>query len=193
MKEIKLTIPEGCKTVTVKMDGEQVITEFEPKDEKWTPKDGDILYGKSITENIIIYKGTNEHRAVLSYAGIVQFLGVDKLSICQYPYTGFGYAIEYTRYATEEEKQRLFDALTKECKRWNAEKKQIEDWPRWRAEKGNIYYYISENKLEVDYSSDSHGLCDDNYYNARNYFKTKEAAEHVAKQIREIFKNSKAE
>lgn len=86
MKEIKLTIPEGCKTVTVKMDGEQVITEFEPKEEKWTPKDGDILYGKSITENIIIYKGTNEHRAVLSYAGIVQFLGVDRLSICQYPH-----------------------------------------------------------------------------------------------------------
>ena len=107
--------------------------------------------------------------------------------------TGFGYAIEYTRYATEEEKQRLFDALAKEGKRWNAEKKQIEDLPRWRAEEGNIYYYISENKLEVDYSSDSHGLCDDNYYNARNYFKTKEAAEHVAKQIREIFKNSKAE
>ena len=43
MKEIKLTIPEGCKTVTVKMDGEQVITEFEPKDEKWTPKDGDFI------------------------------------------------------------------------------------------------------------------------------------------------------
>ena len=32
MKEIKLAIPEGCKTVTVKVDGEQVITEFEPKE-----------------------------------------------------------------------------------------------------------------------------------------------------------------
>ena len=108
MKEIKLPIPEGCKTVTVKVDGEQVITEFEPKDEKWTPKDGDILYGKSITENIIIYKGTNEHGAVLSYAGIVLFLGVDNLYICQNLYTGFGHTIDYTRYATEEEKQRLF-------------------------------------------------------------------------------------
>lgn len=193
MKEIKLTIPEGCKTVTIKMDGEQVITEFEPKEEKWTPKDGDILYGKSITENIIIYKGTNEHGAVLSYAGIVSFLGVDRLSISQYPHIGFGHTIEYTRYATEAEKLRLFDALAKERKRWNAEKKQIEDLPRWRAEKGNIYYYISENRLEVDCTSDSHGLCDDNYYNARNYFKTREAAEKVAEQIREIFKNSKAE
>ena len=87
----------------------------------------------------------------------------------------------------------FFDALAKEGKRWNAEKKCIEDLPRWRAEKGNIYYYITENTLEVDYSSDSHGLCGDNYYNARNYFKTREAAEHVAKQIREIFNKSKAE
>ena len=30
MKEIRLTIPDGCKAVTVKVDGEQVITEFEP-------------------------------------------------------------------------------------------------------------------------------------------------------------------
>lgn len=35
--------------------------------------------------------------------------------------------IDYVTYATEEEKQRLFDALTKEGKRWNAEKKIIED------------------------------------------------------------------
>ena len=34
--------------------------------------------------------------------------------------------IDYVTYATEEEKQRLFDALTKEGKRWNAEKKIIE-------------------------------------------------------------------
>jgi len=35
--------------------------------------------------------------------------------------------IDYVTYATEEEKQRLFDALTKEGKRWNAERKIIED------------------------------------------------------------------
>ena len=34
------------------------------------------------------------------------------------------------RLATEEEKQRLFDALAKEGKRWNAEKKCIEELPR---------------------------------------------------------------
>lgn len=34
---------------------------------------------------------------------------------------------------------------------------------------------------------------DDACYSAGNYFKTREAAECVAKQIREIFKNSKPE
>ena len=34
------------------------------------------------------------------------------------------------RSATEEEKQRLFDALAKEGKRWNSEKKCIEELPR---------------------------------------------------------------
>lgn len=34
---------------------------------------------------------------------------------------------EVVRYATEKEKTKLFDALTKEGKRWNAEKKVIED------------------------------------------------------------------
>ena len=34
------------------------------------------------------------------------------------------------RLATEEEKQRLFDALAKESKRWNSEKKCIEELPR---------------------------------------------------------------
>ena len=34
---------------------------------------------------------------------------------------------------------------------------------------------------------------DNDFYNAGNYFRTREAAEKVAEKIREIFKNSKAE
>lgn len=37
------------------------------------------------------------------------------------------------------------------------------------------------------------GTLDDKRYNSGNYFKTEKAAEKVAEQIREIFKNSKAE
>ena len=34
---------------------------------------------------------------------------------------------------------------------------------------------------------------DNSFYTSGNYFKTREAAEKAAKQLREIFKNSKAE
>ena len=37
---------------------------------------------------------------------------------------------EETRFATESEKQQLFDALAKENKRWDAEKKAIVDLPK---------------------------------------------------------------
>ena len=38
--------------------------------------------------------------------------------------------ITVLRPATDEEKQRLFDAMAKEGKRWNAEKKVVEDIPK---------------------------------------------------------------
>ena len=91
-----------------------------------------------------------------------------------------------------EENQLLFDALAKEGKRWNADKKCIEDLPRWRAKANETYYFIAIDVEVMDDIED--GVCvDDACYYAGNYFKTREAAERVAKQIREIFKNSKAE
>ena len=190
MKEIKLNIPEECKTITIKVDGEKVTTEFEPK-EKFEPKDGDILYGDSITKNIIIYKGTNKLGAVRSYAGLVLFLG-ETLSIPNESYTGFGYTKDYTRYATEEEKQLLFDKLSEEGYRWNAEKKELEKLSRWRADANQYYFYIT-SKLEVGIEDEVFYSIDNARYNSCNYFKTEEAAERVVKQIRGIFKNSKAE
>ena len=93
-----------------------------------------------------------------------------------------------------EENQLLFDALAKEGKRWNAEKKCIEDLPRWRAKaKANETYYFIGIDVEVMDNIEYGYSVDDACYSAGNYFKTREAAERVASQIREIFKNSKAE
>ena len=91
-----------------------------------------------------------------------------------------------------EENQLLFDALAKEGKRWNAEKKCIEDLPRWRAKANETYYFIGIDVEVMD--NIEYGSCvDDACYSAGNYFKTREAAERVAGQIREIFKDSKPE
>lgn len=195
MKEIKQTIPEGCKTVTVKVDGEQVITEFEPEEKKFEPEDGDILSGVPLPlcKGMLIYKGANQFGGILAYAGFFEGLGTQKLYISENgKHNGYGFVSQYPRHATEEEKQRLFDALAKDGKRWNAEKKRVEDLPRWRANCGKKYFFIDEN-TDVQTATEGHFICDDNLYIVSNYFKTEEAAERVAEQVREIFKNSKAE
>lgn len=195
MTEIKQTIPEGCKTVTVKVDGEQVITEFEPEEKKFEPEDGDILSGCPfpLCKCILIYKGANQFGGILAYAGFIEGLGTQKLYISENgEYNGYGLVGQYIRYATEKEKQRLFDALAKDCKRWNAEEKKVEQLARWRAKQRGQYFFVSELS-EVGICIEN--LCDedDKHHSCGNYFKTREAAERVAKQIREIFKNSKAE
>lgn len=78
-------------------------------------KDGDIVvYGKSVAICRKIYKST-----IYFYVSIDETFGLlsDDNRV----------SAEGYRFATEEEKQQLFDALAKEGKRWNAEKKIIED------------------------------------------------------------------
>ena len=78
-------------------------------------KDGDIVvYGKSVAICRKIYKHTLSFYVSLNE--MVGLLFADEVKSSE----------EY-RFATEEEKQQLFDALEKEGKAWDAEKKQIVD------------------------------------------------------------------
>ena len=182
MEQIKVNVPEGCTANIKKEDGFLIVTFEQKKEEKWRPKDGDIVTGR--TGTIAIYAGTNEHGAIITYAGLNMHLTLRKGP-------GWGYTYDY-RPATEEEKQRLFDALAKEGMQWNAEKKCIEYLPRWRQKHDECYYFI-DSELNVSYQPDVRCKTDNNRHEAGNYFKTKEAAERVASQIREILKKSKAE
>ena len=94
--------------------------------EKLQPKfkDGDILTclpTSLCNSSTFIFKMYNLH-GYLYYAAIG---GVEKLYIS----TGNTWCgkNEVVRYATEKEKTKLFDSLAKEGKRWNAEKKVIEN------------------------------------------------------------------
>lgn len=83
-------------------------------------KDGDIVvYGKSVAICRKIYKHT-----LSFYVSLNEMFGLlfdDEVESSE----------EY-RFATEEEKKQLFDALAKEGKAWDAEKKQIVDLkPNW--------------------------------------------------------------
>lgn len=98
----------------------QIIKEREK--EEWKPQNGDICYVKARNDWIFIAKDS---------------------IYCSNMYVGF--CIEENklyynniitnsprelRPATEEEKKRLFDSMAKDGRRWNAEKKVVEDIPK---------------------------------------------------------------
>ena len=81
-------------------------------------KDGDIVHDVHGYNTYIIKEFSNKHIKI--YAGLSKQYGAisHKIGIS---------SIFHLRLATEEEKQQLFDALAKEGKHWDAEKKQIVD------------------------------------------------------------------
>ena len=91
-------------------------------------KDGDILCVIESSNNyhyILIYEGQDDEH-IYRY---VTMLENNSLIIEKGSY--FTKPKDYSmRYATEEEKQQLFDALAKENKKWDAEKKAIVNLPK---------------------------------------------------------------
>lgn len=102
------------KTIEEHLDGKLNLQTLEIE-KQLEFKDGDIVvYGKSVAICQKIYKHT-----LSFYVSLNEMFGLlfaDEVESSE----------EY-RFATEEEKQQLFDALEKEGKAWDAEKKQIVD------------------------------------------------------------------
>ena len=197
-KTYKITLPKGAKVYTIDAKADDgVLNVTVNLEQKYVPKDGDIVYAqwegdRSNYKWIFIYKKslTDPYKNCDVYA----YLGIehDRKPVSELHFNESCTSQELLRPATEAEKQRLFDALAKQGKRWNAEKKQIEDLPRWRAKKRRAYYYIIQDRM-VAYKEEAHEALDNHNYELGNYFRTREAAEKVAEKIKEIFKNSKTE
>ena len=183
-KTYKITLPKGAKVYTIDAKADDgVLNVTVNLEQKYVPKDGDVVSCMSL---IAIYAGTNENGSIRTYAALHEQRLQTVVSE-----RGWGYTKNFSP-ATEAEKQRLFDALAKEGKRWNAEKKCIEDLPRWRAGMGGYYFYLSPKFIPC-MGQDCYMGTHNDFYVLGNYFRTREAAEKVASQIRDIFKNSKAE
>lgn len=127
IKDNKLTIniPEGMEIDILNSNFSTGVICFKKK--KIEFKDGDILYAEkdeSHTDAIFILKTVKGKR--MYYACLI----IHPYMVCKYNCGGIGN--KTLRYATEEEKYQLFDALAKEGKAWDAEKKQIVDLkPKW--------------------------------------------------------------
>lgn len=87
-------------------------------------KDGDILSNSVIPNrpnSVFIFKNYDENKD-LNY-----YVGIDYWDFVYNQHTPWCSRNEIVRYATEEEKKRLFKALATIGKHWNAEKKVVED------------------------------------------------------------------
>ena len=202
-KTYKITLPKGAKiklATTRIVDGMfEINVDFE---QKYVPKDGDVIKTKLPSVNI---DGTVCHGKELiaifkrfspvnkNWMDVHAFLTEENKAVTLLNDTDeIHFMYDEIASATEAEKQRLFDALAKQGKRWNAEKKCIEDLPRWRASYNQTYFHISSKCSIID-EKECGAFVDEGRYYVGNYFRTREAAEKVAGQIRDIFKNSKAE
>ena len=115
MNEIK--IPKGVDRIAVKQHDDKVVIEFIPEKSKF--KEGDFVYEDG---RIMIVKNyPNSY-----YALIYPKLDMDPVYNRRYAPTMPLSSLSF-RYATEDEKQLLIDAMKKDGKRWNAKKLKIED------------------------------------------------------------------
>ena len=185
-----MQLPRGAKVSSTDIkyeDGKIVLT---AQLEEWKPEDGEICYVRGISGYESIFIKRDDYYNTASY-----YVSFDDNTIL---YVNSGYVvdnkeIDVLRPATDEEKKKLFDALAKEGKRWNAEKKVVED-VRWRAKKGEPYYFLTFAAFNVfNATRERNSELDDANYNKCNYFKTEEAARIAGNQILELLKKSKAE
>ena len=190
-KTYKIQLPRNKEAQNIRTNIKDGTIEVEVElKEKWEPRDGDICFITSHYSFISVFK-SQENNDIHTY---IDFLVDDNLLVNSVNSNLCSIAnIKEFRPATDSEKQLLFDALAKKGKMWDAQKKAVVDLPRWRAERDCRYYYIKNCDATIHPGNDNRFEVDNNLYESGNYFKTKEAAERVAEQIREIFKNSKAE
>lgn len=169
-----LNIPEGCKAV---IKDNVVVFEEEKEENKEEFKRGDVIVSK-MNEILLVDVHSFENCRLRSFVHIQQdgMLFDSSYSLWNENHTW--------RLATEEEKQLLFDKMKEKGLKWNAEEKRVEKI-RWRAKGGKEYFSIDTN-IQVCKLFEENKFCDNAFYDALNYFRTKEQAEEAAKRMKEV-------
>lgn len=119
------------------------------------------------------------------------YCGVRKDDVIRIGFSNMWTPAEGCRFATQEEKSAFLERLDKEFhKKWNAEKKKLEDI-RWTPKKGDKYFFIDcDGIIECAINL---AAVDSFRIENNNCFKTKEAAQPYADKFKEMLKDSKAE
>lgn len=164
------------------------------KDGIWIPQDdGEVCFVSNHHDmSAIFIYNSNGGRCTSYYVALLRAGGSVWLN--QADYVCKGICIDILRPATDYEKQLLFKRLSEENLRWNADARILES-TRWRAGKGETYYYLifSETDYKVVSAVDKDTSDDWGRYLSGNYLKTEEAARIAGNHILELLKKLKAE
>lgn len=175
----RLTLPAGCKAI---VENGMVIIE---KEDSPRYKDGDIL---TLNDGAILIYAPNNSKSIHSpgnnYYAAIRYDSSLSIQNRKYYTYHFGKYNEIRGFATEEEKQKLFDVLAKNGLKWNAETKELEKvLPR--TNKGGQFFSITYD-MTVVADKDLHTESYDKMYRSGNYFLSSIEAEKYANKLREI-------
>lgn len=119
------------------VDGVMVVS---PKEVKFEPKDGDIVFVKAVYEHILIYKESTKGY-LYSFADLIDdLLDIDNTPVCRKD------DIEEIRPATEKEKQKFFDKLKEEGYEFDFEKKEFVKL-KWKPYEGGDFWLPYYNSM----------------------------------------------
>lgn len=193
-KDFNIVLPEGVKITDIQStlsENGTVATITMCLKEEYVPKNGDFVRIEgNCQDSIAIYNVSKESDIYKKQTKLFFHASLgktdEKLIINDWMFSREVFP------ATTDEIRKLEEALAEKGKRWNPDKKCIEDLPNWRADVRGNYFYISSTCSIIE-EIEGHCYTDEERYKIGNYFKTKEAAEKATEKIRETFKNSKVE
>ena len=171
----RLPIPEGCKAV---IEGNLLL--IEKKEPEF--RDGDVLAcNEEFGRCPFIFKGYDEKGFLKFYTGIGY--GGDLIISTS---SNERWGKSELSYATEEEKQLLFDKMKEKGLRWNAEEKKVEKI-KWQPQNGERYFFVNA------FCETGSIICLENYIDellekACNQLRTKELADKAAEAVRETLR-----
>ena len=165
------------------VDGVMIVSPVKDKDISQF-KDGDVVvyhYGEDAT-TIAILQG--EVDTISKYLFIEDYVSLDSVEglLIDSNYTD---AATDVRYATEEEKQKLFDALAKEGKTWDSEKKAVVKL-KWKPKINDNYYFpefTNEDGFIPYYYTWEDSDFETNLHNKGWVFRTKEECEEFCQKL----------
>ena len=168
----EINVPEGCKVISVETTNEMVVVKFEKEYPEF--KENDIVYLNSV-QSVMIFDHLDDSDVIHTkcfYSTIQNKLFTKTINVCG-----------KMRFATEPEKQLLFDKLEEKYLMFDGE-----NVVRWRGKLGDCYYYVDCNNLIRNKLDEIRGW-DKSVHEVGNYFPTREMAESFQKQYIELLNN----